>query len=312
MPVPRFRTARVSVRVPATSANLGPGFDSYGLALALYDEVSAQVTEAGVRVDVSGEGSAALPRDESNLVAASLLAAFDRLGGRPPGLALRCRNGIPQARGLGSSSAAIVAGISLATALTDGPALDVDATLALATALEGHPDNVAACLFGGFTISWLDGGVAACARLEPAAGIRPVAFVPRDAALATPLARSMLPPEVPHADAAANAARAGLLTVALTSRPELLWSATEDLLHQRYRRAAMPDSLDLLARLRGSGIAAVVSGSGPSLLAFTDSASERAVAAAAPPGWTARTLSVDRAGATVAAQGTTPPRASAD
>ena len=302
MSAPRFRASRASVRVPATSANLGPGFDSFGLALALYDEVSARVTGTGIRVDIIGEGSDTLPRDEENLVVASLLAGLDRLGGRPPGLAVRCSNAIPQARGLGSSSAAIVAGISMANALTAGPPLDADATLALATTLEGHPDNVAACLFGGFTISWLDRSVPACARLEPAPGIRPVAFVPAGAALATSQARSMLPAQVPHADAAANAARAGLLTVALTSRPELLWSATEDLLHQHYRRGAMAGSLDLLESLRGRGIAAAVSGAGPSLLAFADRSSEQVVAAAAPPGWTARSIHVDRAGVTAGVQ----------
>jgi homoserine kinase len=285
----------VTVRVPATSANLGPGFDSFALALTVYDEVSAQVVPSGLRVDIAGKGSDTLPRDADNLVLASLLAAFDQLGERPSGLALQCRNAIPQARGLGSSAAAIVAGITLADALLGGEALGPADKLALANAVEGHPDNVAACLTGGFSISWLDGATPANVRLHPCESIRPVLFVPDSAALATSQARQLLPTEVPHADAAGNAARAALLAIAMTQRPELLWAATQDRLHQHYRRSAMPDSLALLDRLRLAGVPAVISGAGPSVLALTaeelDEPDE--------PGWQMLRLSVDLSGATV-------------
>jgi homoserine kinase len=295
----RLETSSVTVRVPATSANLGPGFDSFGLALALYDEVSARVDDDGLRVEVAGEGSATLPRGEQNLVMRSLLAALGQLGSRPSGLRVQCRNVIPHGRGLGSSSAAIVAGISLANALSGAAGLDSNAMLALATDIEGHPDNVAACLFGGFTISWLESSAPACVRLEPAASIRPVVFVPTGTEVPTSLARTMLPGQVPFADAASNAARAALLAVAMTQRPDLLWAATQDRLHQHYRRAVMPASLDLLASLRSRGIAAAISGAGPSVLALTDPDGEPAVLALAPRTWNGWPLAVDHDGATL-------------
>ena len=159
----------VRVRTPATSANLGPGYDTAGLALALHDEVVARVAPAGLQVDVSGEGADALPRGERHLVVATMRTAFDRLGGQPPGLVVRAANRIPQSRGLGSSSSAIVAGLLAARALVqDGERLlDDEAVLALADELEGHPDNVAACLLGGLTLAWRTSGGARAARLEP-------------------------------------------------------------------------------------------------------------------------------------------------
>ena len=295
-----IRPSPVTVRVPATSANLGPGFDSFALALAAHDEVTAHVLPSGLRVDIAGEGSDILPRDEDNLVVRSLLAALDRHGEQPSGLVLQCRNTIPQARGLGSSAAAIVAGITLADALLGGDVLSADDQLALANAMEGHPDNVAACLAGGLTISWLDGTTAPrSVRLDPGESIRPVLFVPHSAALPTVQARQILPTEVPHADAAANSARAALLAIALTQRPELLWTATQDRLHQHYRRAAMPDSLALLDRLRLEGVPAVISGAGPSVLALTEDAGAEGLAGRVEPGWRPLRLPVDRQGATL-------------
>ncbi|MGI5244933.1 homoserine kinase [Dactylosporangium sp. CA-139066] len=284
----------VVVRVPATSANLGPGFDALGLALTLYDEVEARVTSGGVVVEVSGEGEGELPGDASHLVVRAMRRAFDVLGERPAGLALRCRNRIPQARGLGSSSAAIVAGIMLARGLVEdgGARLDDVAALALAGEIEGHPDNVAPCLLGGFTIAWTEDGVAAAVRREPAAGIRPVVFVPEERGL-TEVARAALPKTVPHADAAFNAARAALLVHALEGDPGRLFAATEDRLHQGYRAEGMPLTADLVSRLRGEGVAAVVSGAGPSVLAF-------GVGGWAPrpmPGWRVLPLDVDVTGA---------------
>jgi homoserine kinase len=264
----RWDEAPVRVRVPATSANLGPGFDALGLALSLHDEVEARVAPSGLHIDVSGEGAPDVTdAEEAHLVVRAMRAAFDELGtGQPPGLALRCVNRIPHGRGLGSSAAAIVAGVLAARALAGADGGPDDA-LPLANALEGHPDNVAPCLYGALTIAWLSGGAARAVRLEPATGITPVAVI-APAPVATDVARGLLPARVPHADAARNAGRAALLVAALTARPDTLLDATEDLLHQNYRAPAMPATSDLVGRLRAAGVPAVVSGAGPSVLAF--------------------------------------------
>ncbi len=298
-------TVPVTVRTPATSANLGPGFDALGLALCLHDEVTAQVTPGGVRVTVSGEGAGELPGDDQHLVVRSMRTAFDLLGEQPAGLELHCVNRIPQARGLGSSSAAIVAGVLLARALVSEGAdrFDDDAALALAARLEGHPDNVAPCLLGGFTIAWTEAaehgaGPARAVRLTPAEGVRPVVFVPEERGL-TEEARAALPPAVPHRDAAHSAGRAALLVHALTARPELLLAATEDRLHQGYRAAGAPATAGLVEELRAAGVPAVVSGAGPSVLVL-------AAPGWAPPqptGWRVWTLDVDTTGATVTMSG---------
>jgi homoserine kinase len=291
-----FVTGPVSVRTPATSANLGPGFDALGLALTLYDDLTATVTGDSFRVTVHGEGADYLPADEEHLVARAMLAAFDALGERPPGVAVECHNRIPQARGLGSSSAAIVGGLQLARGLVVGGErlLGDDDVLRLAAGLEGHPDNVAPCLLGGFTIAWQEGPGARAVRLGVADGVRPTVFVPAERGL-TASARAALPSDVPHADAAFNAARSALLTHALTTDPALLFPATEDRLHQGYRAEAMPGTASLVAALRSVGVAAVVSGAGPSVLALSE------VPADFHPGteWRAETLGVDVAGALV-------------
>lgn len=272
-----FRAGPVTVRTPATSANLGPGFDALGLALALYDEVTAELIDGETVAEVVGEGEGALPSGEDHLVVRSMRAAFDRRGGQPKGIRLRCVNAIPQARGLGSSSAAIVAGVTLAHALSPvetGPAGTAGkaAALEIAGELEGHPDNVAACILGGFTIAWLDGRRRAkAATLTPSRDIDPVVFVPRTQGL-TAVARAALPKEVPHQDAAFNVGRSALLVHALTSDPSLLLAATEDRLHQGYRAAGMPETAALVEKLRALGIAAVVSGAGPAVLALVRSA----------------------------------------
>lgn len=255
------------VRVPATSANLGPGFDALGLALGLYDDVVVQVTDSGLVVDVAGEGSETVKRDKRNLVVSSLHAAFDALGGRPRGLHVVCANRIPHSRGLGSSAAAIVAGVTAARALVVGGTerLDDDAAFALAARLEGHPDNVAACMWGGLTIAWSDADRAHAVRLDPAPAIVAAVYVAGSTA-STAKVRALLPETVPHRDAAAGAGRSALLVTALTQRPELLLAATEDRLHQDYRAPAMPRTAALVAKLRESGQPAVVSGAGPSVL----------------------------------------------
>ncbi|HEX6445123.1 MAG TPA: homoserine kinase, partial [Streptosporangiales bacterium] len=256
---------RVRVRVPATSANLGPGFDCAGLALACYDEVEAEVTRAGLTVEVDGEGAGDVPRDEAHLVVRALRASLDESGERLPGLTLRCVNAIPHSRGLGSSAAAIVAGVVLGRALAGVADPAGPGALPLAARLEGHPDNVAACLLGGLTLSFTGGGVVDAVRLVPAAELSALAVVPPHR-VSTEAARGLLPGSVPHADAAASAARAALLAPAITGRPDLLLAATEDRLHQRYRRPAMPETLSLVEALRAAGHAAAVSGAGPTVL----------------------------------------------
>lgn len=295
-----FRAATLRIKVPATSANLGPGYDTFGLALALHDEVVVRVGEEGLDLDVAGEGAGTVRTDKRNLVARAMFAALDHMGGRPRGLEVRCLNRIPHGRGLGSSAAAIVAGITAARALTVGgeERLDDEQVLALATELEGHPDNVAAALRGGFTIAWTDGGEAGAVSLRPHPDVVAVVLVPATE-VRTAKARKALPDAVPHADAAVNTARAALLVEALTRRPDLLLTATEDLLHQEYRRPVMPRTLAVVDRLRADGIAAVVSGAGPTVLALTDSDRAHGVLQAAPRGWRAFTLDVDLHGVQV-------------
>jgi homoserine kinase len=309
----------VLVRVPATSANLGPGFDALGLALSLYDDVAARVTPSGLSIEVSGEGAAEVAdAGEKHLVVRAMRAAFDDLGGgQPPGLAVRCVNRIPHGRGLGSSAAAIVAGILAARALACA-GVSADEALPLSCELEGHPDNVAPCLYGGLTIAWMTHGgmgrrpvphtrvaprVSRAVRLEPSEQVMPVAII-APAPVSTELARGLLPDQVPHWDAAWNAGRAALLVAALTARPDALLDATEDRLHQNYRAPAMPATHDLVGRLRRAGLAAVVSGAGPSVLALLTSAHELesldSIVKETGIEWRVSPLDVERQGASVA------------
>ena len=296
----RLAAGAARVRVPATSANLGPGYDALGLALSLHDEVTARVADDGLHITARGEGADEVPRDESHLVVRAMHATFDRLGASLPGLALDCANLIPHGRGLGSSAAAICAGVLLARQLVrDGPdLLDDAAVLALAGEIEGHPDNVAACLLGGLTVAWTDdNGSSRAIRLEPSPQLSPVVFVPAFES-STEQARRLLPSSVPHGDAAFNAARAALLVAGLTGDLSVLLTATEDRLHQPYRAPAMPASADLVAALRAAGIAAVVSGAGPTVLALAATTAQRQVAIAmTPSGWSPAALAVDRDGA---------------
>ncbi|MGH3354535.1 MAG: homoserine kinase, partial [Nocardioidaceae bacterium] len=210
-----FRRGAVRVTVPATSANLGPGFDSFGLALARYDEVTAEVVDEGLTVEAAGESADAVPRDETHLVVASMLAAFRRWGGEPPGLRVQCRNAIPHGRGMGSSAAAIVAGVEAARRLLDGEGIAAGEALGLAAELEGHPDNVAAALAGGLTLAWTERETVRSLRLEPHRSVRPVVCVP-GWPMSTDTARGLLPDQVPYRDAVFNASRSGLLVAALT------------------------------------------------------------------------------------------------
>jgi homoserine kinase len=284
--------------VPATSANLGPGFDALGLALALYDDVVVRVTdEPGLSVDVAGVGADNVPRNARHLVVRSMRATFRLLGGAPAGLEVVCANRIPHGRGLGSSAAAIIAGVIAARGLVVNGAerLDDEAVLALATSLEGHPDNVAACLHGGLTVAWSDGERVGSVSAPVSSSIAPVALIPGSSS-STKAARKLLPETVPHVDAARNAGRAALLVEALRSRPDLLMTATEDALHQPYRAEAMPRTATLMAALRDEGIPAVVSGAGPTVLALTTTETRERACGFARRGWTAQPLDVDVSG----------------
>lgn len=307
---PTFRAAPARVRVPATSANLGPGYDSLALALSLHDDVVAQVSDdPGVRVDVHGEGADTLRRDAKHLVAKAMLATFDQMGGRPRGLELVCANRIPHGRGLGSSAAAIVSGVVLARALVAGGderLTDAD-VLQLAAEIEGHPDNVAAALLGGLTVAWIERAVDGSApervgavRHAVRAPIVPVVCVP-STKVSTAKARRLVPAVVPHADAAANVARAALLLSVLTDPGPTtsLMVATEDRLHQPYRREAYPRSSDLVATLRADGIPATISGAGPTVLAWCDEQSARRVEGLAGARFSVEVLACDDAGATL-------------
>jgi homoserine kinase len=274
--------AEVHVQVPATSANLGPGFDALGLALSLYDDLDVRIAGSGLRIEIEGEGEELAAAGEGHLIVRALRAGFAAFadGAQPPGLALRCVNRIPHGRGLGSSAAAIVSGLLAAQALSalgnrpagNRPAPAGADLLTLATELEGHPDNVAACLAGGLTIAWTTSQGPRLTRLEPIPDLYPVVCIaPSDVAVRTEVARKALPETVPHREAAANAGRAALLIAALTQKESAsqLFDATEDWLHQAYRSRAMPDTYALVTALREDGVAAVVSGAGPSVLALT-------------------------------------------
>jgi homoserine kinase len=254
----------VTVEVPATAANLGPGFDCFGLALDWRERVNLAVIEQGYQIEVSGEGAAELPRDESHLIIRSALVGLADLGETAPGLWLGCRNTIPHGRGLGSSSAAIVAGLVAAAGLAQVE-VKPDWLLGHANAIEGHPDNVAAAIYGGFVLAYegRTGVKVAQGRVDPS--IAAAVFIP-GTSVATEAARGLLPEAVPHVDAAANSGRAALLVHAMASEPELLYDATHDWLHQGYREAAMPRSYELMTSLRGRGFAATISGAGPSVL----------------------------------------------
>jgi homoserine kinase len=304
-------TQAVRIKVPATSANLGPAFDCAGLALSCWDTLDVTVTDGGLDVSVEGTGADDLPTDESHLVVRAFRAACAELGWTPAGLRLHARNGIPQGRGMGSSAAAVTAGVLAAWALCpDVPGVDDVAVLRLCSELEGHPDNVAPCLLGGATLSWTTSAGARAERLVVDPRVAPVLFVP-DGTLSTHVARGLLPAVVSHADAAHAAGRSALLVHALTREPALLFEGTEDRLHQAQRAPAMPESAALLARLRAEGHAAVVSGAGPCVLTLAvlghdehagdpaSAAEVRALRSSTPAGWECRPMRVDHTGAVV-------------
>jgi homoserine kinase len=254
----------VVVQAPATSANLGPGFDCLGLALEFRDRVTFEMADQ-TSVTVDGEGAGEVNRGPDHLILSTVRKAFQECGQPVPEIAVHCENRIPHGRGLGSSSAAIVTGLTGARAL--GAQLDEADLLAMATRIEGHPDNVAPALLGGLTISWMQGLRGRAVRLDPAAGLAATVAVPDDR-LPTSTARSLLPDSVPFGDAIHALGRSALAVAAFTSHPELLLAATEDRIHQGYRAQAYPQSFALVQELRERGVPAAISGAGPSVIIF--------------------------------------------
>ncbi len=294
----------VAVRVPATSANLGPGFDTLGLALSVYDELTVTtLPDRRLEITVTGEGAGEVPTDASHLVVRAIAYAYDAVGRQMPGIHLSAHNAIPHGRGMGSSGAAVVAGLLAAKGLLAGDVdLDPNTLLRLATELEGHPDNVAPALFGGLTIAWMDDSGPQHKKLLVHRGVSPLVFVP-DFTMSTSVARGLAPQHVPREDAVFNVSRSALLIAALTQSPELLMAATEDKLHQSYRAQAMPATHELVQRLRAAGYAAVVSGAGPSVLVLADGPGRRLeaveIAAGGDTPWEPLLLAVDVKGGTV-------------
>ena len=295
----------VEVRVPATAANLGPGFDTLGLALSVYDELTVTALDApGLSIEITGTGAEEIARDESNLVVRSIAHVFADAGKPLPGLRITAHNGVPHGRGLGSSGAAVVAGVLAAQGLLEGEvAFSEDDLLRLATELEGHPDNVAPALFGGLTIAWSGDHGPRHKKLLVNRGVSPLVLVP-SFTMSTALARTLAPTQVPREDAVFNVSRSALLIAALTQSPELLLDATDDRLHQNYRAEAMPETSKVLQALRSAGFAAVVSGAGPSVLVLADGPGRRQEAAAvaeaaADTPWEQLMLAVDVRGGRV-------------
>ncbi len=261
----------------ATSANLGPGFDTLGLALEFRDSYTLEVTTSDIDVRIEGEGEDDLPRDETHLVVRAIRDTLEAVGAPQVGIRLTCRNVIPHGRGLGSSAAAIVGGIALARGVIDEPqVLDDQAMLEIATSIEGHPDNVAPAILGGATLAYMDAGAPRAHRLtlaqhEAGAGISPIIVSPLRP-VSTAVARGLLSPEVPRADATFNVARSALLVHALMSDPSLLLAATADRLHQDVRSEVMPQSIELIRMLRQESHPAVLSGAGPTVLVLNGDA----------------------------------------
>ena len=292
------RPTEVRVRVPGSTANLGPGFDAFGLALALYDEIEVTATdEPGVSVEVTGEGERHVPRNARHLVVRAMHQAFELFGDAPAGIRLRCTNAVPHSRGLGSSAAAAVSGVVAAAVLAGRePEGEREALLQLSAGIEGHADNAAASLYGGFVLAWETTGAARrfhAERLDVHPGVHPVACIASGES-STKTTRGLLPDRVPLADAAFTGSRTALGVLAMTARPDLLLAATEDRLHQPYRRPAYPASLELVEWLRAHGIPAAISGAGPTVVALTGDG--RLPAGAERDGFTVRPLPIDLAG----------------
>ncbi|GAB3076423.1 homoserine kinase [Corynebacterium aquatimens] len=262
---------RARVTVPGSSANLGPGFDTLGLALGIYDVVEVEVTPSGLEVEIFGEGSEDLPRDASHLVVKAIRTALKAAGARAPGLKVRCTNDIPQSRGLGSSASAAVAGVVAANTLAGNP-LSAEDIVQISSSFEGHPDNAAASVLGGAVVSWTEIPVDGVSQPEYRAvtipvhsSIRATAIIP-DFHASTEAVRRVLPEQVTHLDARFNVSRVAVMTAALQNHPEILWEGTRDRLHQPYRADVLPVTAEWVNRLRNRGYAAYLSGAGPTIM----------------------------------------------
>ncbi len=294
-----FKATMSQISVPATSANIGPGFDCLGIALEMRDRYAAQILDdATFDVDVSGEGADEVKKDSKNLVIRAMMAGFEFMGNKPKGIALRSLNVIPHGRGLGSSASAIVGGLALARSLvlTGDEYMSDEELITLATELEGHPDNVAAAFYGGATIAWSENGIGRAVNLKVDSRIKALLLIP-DNQVPTAKARKLIPESISHQDATLNSTRTALLVHALAQRPDLLFTATADLLHQSYRESAMPKSIALINKLRGAGIAAVLSGAGPSvMILYAGDESEIDQIPALAPGFNAMKLAIAQSG----------------
>jgi homoserine kinase len=293
----RFACDHLLVRVPATSANLGPGFDALGVAFGLWDEIEVKAVPGPTAVVVRGEGEGDLPLDETHLVVRSAQRALEAVGAPPIGLQLTCLNRIPRARGLGASAAEAVAGGLIARGLIETPgAMTAGRVYQLATDFEGHPDAAAPAVFGGATVAWQGpDGEARAAKLSVHPAVRAVVLIP-EFPVANSLARAILPARIPHADAAFSAGRAALMVHALEHEPALLWEASQDKLHQPYRADVMPPTFGLMKDLRARGVPAMISGAGPSVLCLTTEPGR----VPSVEGWRRLELEVATGGGTVA------------
>jgi homoserine kinase len=294
-----FKATMSQISVPATSANIGPGFDCLGIALEMRDRYAAQILDdATFDVDVSGEGADEVKKDSKNLVIRAMMAGFEFMGNKPKGIALRSLNVIPHGRGLGSSASAIVGGLALARSLvlTGDEYMSDEDLITLATQIEGHPDNVAAAFYGGATIAWSENGVGRAVNLKVDSRIKALLLIP-DNQVPTAKARKLIPESISHHDATLNSTHTALLVHALAQRPDLLFTATADLLHQSYREAAMPKSIALINKLRGAGIAAVLSGAGPAvMILYSGDESEIDQIPSLAPGFNAMKLAIAQSG----------------
>lgn len=269
----------VRVRVPGSTGNVGPGYDSLGLALGRYDDLVVERTSGGLEIEVTGEGSSAVPRTEEHLMVRAMQTAWRAIGlYELPGLRITAHNRIPHSRGMGSSASAIVAGVVAANAMVpEGLRLTPKAVLQICSQMEGHPDNVAPSLYGGLVISYSGPDGFHSVPVPVDQNVVPVVAVP-DYEVPTRIARGLIPETVSHREAAINSGRAALLVHAMKDDPSELFPGTEDLLHQQYRASAMGPSSALVTHLRGRGFAALVSGAGPTVLVLADVASADDVA----------------------------------
>lgn len=285
---------RLRARVPATTANVGAGFDCVGIALDWYDELTLETTDSGIEIEVTGEGAEQVPLDETHLVVATIRRGLEEWGdGRLPGLRLRSHNTIPHSRGLGSSAAAIAAGLAFAWGIARGPDIDRTELGRMASLLEGHADNAAAAVFGGGTLGWIEDQQVTINPLRLHDALHTRVWVP-EFEVPTKGARAVLPEQIQRLDGVAQAATAAHLIIALDQRPDLLLHATTDRLHQAYRAPLMPESHALMTELRVAGVPATISGAGPTIFAIGTTEQLRAADIVVHEGFRSMELAIGR------------------